>query len=205
MMMSSSNRIENLIQGAREGDRQAFSTLEERFRQRMKAIVLHFLGSSHPSVAAEDVLQETFLRAFRLIKHFDWRGEDSLLRWLGGIARNVVYEIARQNRREPLIGLRDDIPRSEPSQSEALRRNERFDRLQSALDVLKAEYREVVLLARIEGLPLKIVAERMHRSREAVRQLLWRALRQLKENFGDTESFSLPQRNLEDREPRNGH
>ena len=107
MMMSSSNRIENLIQGARGGDLQAFSALEEEFRQRTKALVLHFLGSSHPSVAAEDVLQETFLRAFRLIKHFDWQGEDSLLRWLGGIARNVVYEIARQNRREPLIGLRD--------------------------------------------------------------------------------------------------
>jgi len=85
-----------------------------------------------------------------------------------------------------------------------LRREERFAQLQRALDGLGPEDREVILLARIQGLPLKEIATRMGRSHAAVAQLLSRALRKLKRSFGDTESLHLPDRSLEKKRESDG-
>ena len=78
-----------------------------------------------------------------------------------------------------------------------MRRDERFERLESALNCLTKDHREVIIFARIQGLPIKEIAERMSRSPDAVSMLLLRALRELKSYFGSTESFHLPQRSLE--------
>ena len=76
---------------------------------------------------------------------------------------------------------------------------ERFDRLQEALDSLVPDQREVILLARIERVPMAEVAVRLRRSPGAVAQLLWRALKNLREQFGDTESLHLPDRRFQNR------
>ena len=67
-----------------------------------------------------------------------------------------------------------------------------------ALDKLSPEHREVIRLARIERLPGAEIARRMNRSPSAVAQLLSRALKKLRERFGDTESLSLPDRTLDE-------
>ena len=85
-----------------------------------------------------------------------------------------------------------------------MRRNERFDRLQGAIDSLSGDSREVVFLTRIEGLTLKQAAERMGRSHEAVKKLFWRALKQLRKLMTDTESLHLPDRELKREEDNDG-
>ena len=75
-----------------------------------------------------------------------------------------------------------------------MQRNERFDRLQEALQSLSPEHREVIELARIKGLKAREISERMGRSPVAVRLLLFRALEQLRNRFGDTASLNLPDR-----------
>jgi DNA-directed RNA polymerase specialized sigma24 family protein len=80
-----------------------------------------------------------------------------------------------------------------------MRRVERFDRLRVAVQSLSPEHRQVVLLARVDRLPIREVARRMHRSVNATTQLLWRAMQKLKASFGDTESFHLPPQCLESR------
>ena len=79
---------------------------------------------------------------------------------------------------------------------QALRRDERFDRFQRAFDALDPDSRQVIFLARIQGLPIKEVARRLERSPNATSILLYRALVKLKGFFGDTESFRLPRRSL---------
>ncbi len=90
----------------------------------------------------------------------------------------------------------EEVSAGSGSPSRDLRRGERFDRLEQAIERLSADHREVVLLTRIEGLALAAVARRMGRSEEATKKLLWRALRELRRHFGDTESLSLPDRSL---------
>ena len=76
--------------------------------------------------------------------------------------------------------------------------------MEKALDSLSPEHREVILLARVEGLEIKQIATRLNKSVSAVKGLLFRALKGLKSSFGDTESLGLPERKLGGREHADG-
>jgi RNA polymerase sigma-70 factor (ECF subfamily) len=115
------------------------------------------------------------------------------------IAENNIRQAARQVRHGSMAPLTGDPGGEEASGGTSLRRDERFDRLQAALDELDPDSRKVIVLARIEGLPIKEVAKRMGRSPNATSILLYRAAIKLKERFGDTESLSLPLRRPVDR------
>ena len=195
--MEQAEPVEGLIERAKQGDREAFATLvreyEGRVRPWVQGRVFFYLG---PKLDVEDVVQETFVRAFEALHRFRWRHdhEDPFFVWLCGIARRVGLEFAQRSQRSRRLQTGHDIPAHRDSESAVLRRNERFDRLQESLRKLSPDYREVIRLARIEGLKTKEIAERMHRSPNAVKHLLVRALRQLGVEFGDTESLGLPRR-----------
>lgn len=196
--MGAKDELSVLIRKAKHGDQQALSELLEQHQTRLAAFVCGRLGEQVRSKAqVEDVCQEAFLRAQRNLAQFSWRGEDSLFSWLAEIAVNIIHEIVRTARREPILTAEEDVSVKDPSHARLMRRDERFDRLQEAFRELSPEYRQVISLARIEGLGLKEVAQRMGRSHAAARKLLCRALRSLKEGFGDTESLHLPARHLE--------
>jgi RNA polymerase sigma-70 factor (ECF subfamily) len=203
--MDDDDTIDQRIAAARGGDREAFDRLAARLRERLRGLILTRLGPVLRTQAdVEDIAQETLLRAYRSVGRFDGADEESLFRWLGGIANHVILETARRFRRELIMGLDDALPAVVSSPSTAERRKDRFARLQAAFDGLSDDHRTVILLARIERLPLARVAEKMDRTPEAVSQLLWRALKKLKEAFGSTDSFTLPDRALEDRGPKDG-
>jgi len=186
-----------LVERAREGDREAFGRLVERYQERLEALVSARMGRLvRGALEVADIAQETFARALRSIESFRWQGDESFLRWLGGIAENLIAKAANREKRHGLLRLEQDAAASDPSPSKAMRRDERFRRLEEALAELPPDYREVIRLARIEGLKHEEIAARMNRSHAAVRQLVIRALRQLRERFGDTESFHLPDRIL---------
>ena len=188
---------EQLIQNVLAGDRPAFDVLSEKYRAPLRSFVDGRLGQHlRDRVGIDDILQESFLKAFESLERFEWRGDDSFFGWLCGIARNAIY---RQSRRYVKISKAEPIetaPLDGTSPSRHMRREERFDRLEKALEGLSDEHRQVITLSRIDGLPMREVAARMNRSTKAAYQLLWRALKRLKESFGDTASLGLPDRKL---------
>ena len=97
--------------------------------------------------------------------------------------RDQVGVAARDPKRQHSI--RTDFPvadrRSGPAT--AADRKDRLALLGAALERLPEDYREVVLLTKIEGLPAKVVGERMERSENAVNLLLSRALKKLAEEL----------------------
>ncbi len=189
---------EQIVSKAQGGDREAFDALVSMVRPRLVGVVKSLLGERvKRTIDLDDVLQEICLRAYESIRDFSWQGDDSFLRWLSVIGRNVILESAKRSRREPAPLPEEVVHASGVSETRRLRREERFDRLEATLKDLSPAHREVILLAKIEKLPLKVVAERMNRSHQGVRQLLRRALQSLKEGFGDTESLHLPHRRLD--------
>lgn len=197
MLMDETDTSRVHIQKAQAGDRGAFEELARRYQSRLESLIASRLRAHHiTTLDADDVLQETLLRSFRGVQSFQWQGEESFLRWLGGITENVVLEIARRGARNPVFQLERDVAGSGVSPSRAMRRGERLDRLHDAIQTLSPDYRDVILLSRIEGLNFEEIAHRMNRSPAAVKQLLWRALKKLKEAFGDTESLHLPWHSL---------
>jgi RNA polymerase sigma-70 factor (ECF subfamily) len=189
--------LEDLVERARKGERDAFDELVRRERPRLEAFVRGRLGVTPGSGAEmDDVVQEALYRACGKIREFQLRDPDSPFRWLCGIAANIILEAAGKRRRGPTVPLDFEVPGTGTTPSHALRKEERFHRLQDAIDSLSPEHREAILLVRVEGLPVKEVAKRMNRTPHAVSNLILRASRRLKELMGETESLSLPDRRL---------
>ena len=197
--MCSDHSTENLIRQATNDDRAAQAELAERHRAALESTVRTRLGRHLRSrVEVGDVVQETFEKALRSLAAFQWQGEGSFLRWLKGIATNEILRLAKRERHREFIAIEpSEVAGDDPSPSRHARRGERFDRLERALDSLSPDHREVIVLARIKGLRLAEVARRTGRTPNAVAQLLARALARLKEEFGDTESLSLPAASLD--------
>ena len=195
--MSEHLSTETLVQRSQAGDRKAFGELIARYQQRLEALVETRMGKEvRATMDVADVVQETFARALQSVGRFQFQGDESFLRWLGGIAEHLIVKAASRGKRQKPLELKDDRFASETSPSRGLRRDERFERLLKAIDGLPPDYREVLRLARIEGLKHEEIAVRMGRSHAAVRQLVVRALRLLRERFGDTESLHLRDRRL---------
>lgn len=191
------DQTEILVGRAQRGDQRAFDELVEQYRDRLRSSFNGRIGAGlRKSVEVDDLVQETFLWAFKSIRTFEWQGENSFLRWLGGISHHVVLKAADRAKGQESAALTEEVPADDSSPSKVLARGERFDRLQAAVDTLSPDHREVIVLTRIEGLKVNEVARRMGRSPDAVKKLLRRALRKLREAFGDTESLHLPDRNL---------
>ena len=196
-LMKPHDETETDVASAQKGDREAFDRLTARFRPGPTALVRAKMGTHLQSqIEVDDVLQETFVWAFRSIQRLDWKGEKAFDRWLCTIARHVILKASSSRWRRHHFALDRDVSHKGPSASTVAVRNERFDRLEKALEQLSADHRRVILLSRIDGLPIKEIAVRMDRSPDAVMKLLRRALKKLRETFGDTESLGLPARVL---------
>lgn len=169
-----------LVSKAQSGDRRALDEIASRYARRLEPWIDRRLGSKlRRCVTAEDLVQETFLRAVRSFPDFRWKGEASLWRWLLTIARHAIQDAGRSleaqkrapEREIPLAakaagpeGTRMD-PREPPdtgtSPSKGPPRQERLERFQKALDSLRPEDREVIVLVSVKGIPVKDVAKRM--------------------------------------------
>jgi len=185
-----------LVARAKAGDREAFARLTQDLAPRVGALIRCRYPGALAHEGLDDLVQETLARACERFRRFEHRGDGSLFRWVASIALNVASKAARHGRRAA-AALESEPAASTLTQSHALRREERLERLRSALETLPAEQREVLLLVRIDGLAVNEVAHRIGKTPNAVTKLILLASRALKHVFGDTESLGLPDRGLE--------
>ena len=183
---------ESLAGRARAGDRSALEELLSLQRGRLRSWIDSRVGPKlRVSIDVEDILQDTQLRALESIGRFVWRGEDSFFRWLCVIAQHLIWNASKKrSRRETRLVVEPPGPGMPPSTD--MRRKERLDRLEQSLQNLRPDEREAVRLSRIEGLRIREVAERMNRPESTVQSIIARALKKLRDSFGDTESLHLP-------------
>jgi RNA polymerase sigma-70 factor (ECF subfamily) len=184
---------------ARQGDRKALERLLEAQTADLERFVRSRLGARlRERLEAADVVQETFARALGAFGEFQGDEEALLGRWLRSIAEHVILEAAKRERRDDWAPLEREVAGDEVSPSRGLQREERFARLEAALQALSPEYREVVVLSRLRGLKVREIAERLGKSPNAVAHMMSRALKKLRESLGETESLHLPPRRLDE-------
>jgi len=115
------------------------------------------VGSQHD---AEDVVQESYLRALKFFTGF--RGGNGRP-WLLAIVRNTCYTWLRGNRMDAVTTeLDEDMPLADTrdvNPEELLMAAARSELVQQALEQLPAEFREVVILRELEGMSYKEIAE----------------------------------------------
>jgi len=140
-----------------------------------------------------DLVQDALLNALRGLADFRYENEGDFLRWLSRIAQNALghhleklHADKRDIRREvrldgygPTTGGRlaeAPGPVDVTTPSVIMSRKEELDKLEEAIDQLKPEHKEVIVLTKIEGLSYKEIGGRLGKSADAVGMLLSRAL-----------------------------
>lgn len=165
----------SLVDRARAGDADAFLALVRRHEPELRGLVARMLGEPD---RVPDVLQETFLRAFRALPKF--RGDASLGTWLYRIAYNICLDELRRPRLR-LVPLEDAELAAAPADTAAT--VGRSAALRAALAALPPDERAAVLLVdgegfdytsagEVLGVPAGTIASRLSRARGALRKAL---------------------------------
>ena len=154
--MTSQDQDGQLISRVRQGDLLALGTLYTRHKMQVFRIAL---AVTRDPTAAEDILQECFLRLYAAVDRFD--ETRPLLPWLYRVTVNLSYNwVTRRNRW--LSPLEDAVerlqagPKSSPERS--VERHELQRIVREALDSLKLKHRVVLVLFYLGGFSVKEVA-----------------------------------------------
>lgn len=164
---------ERLLAAARDGDRRAFARLYERYRKALWAYCRATLGDHQ---AAEDVVQETFLRAWSRLGLFE--PGRPLWPWLVRIAQRLCIDHWRANAKrlghEPLDRLRPAAS-ADGGWPDFAERSDLRIRLDSALATLNPRYRRLLLLQALEGWSYEDLARAEGSTVTSVGKVLMRA------------------------------
>lgn len=181
-------RPASLYDAVRNGHVRAVDSLIVEYLPRLRAFVR---SRSDPALrqreSCSDLVQSVCCELLERSDGFEFRGETQFRAWLFTSALNLVRQKQRFHRARKRDVGREVAAMTEVSigyasiatPSRIAAAKEQIERLEAAFDSLSDEHREVIALARIAELPFDEVGERMHRSAEAARKLLGRALLKL--------------------------
>ena len=141
---------------ARKGDWQSFSVLVRRHQDRVYRFILGMMKCREDAL---ELTQEVFLRVFRALP--SWRPDAMFGTWLFRIAANVAIDDLRRRKLATYVSFDEceDFVSHAPGPEELAEAGERGRLLESALQQLPLEYREVLLLREIEEMSYSEIAQ----------------------------------------------
>ena len=176
---------QRLIEQAQQGDRRAFRTLVQRYQQPIYFLARDLAGNHHD---AEDLAQETFIRALRFLEKF--RGEAKFGSWLYRITVNCYID-SRRKKQVSTVSIHDEANESRGFSEQALpdlRQHSPEDgaqargiqeHIEQALTTLSPRERSVFVLRHYKDMPLKEIAGTLDIAEGTVKALLFRAIQRL--------------------------
>jgi len=202
-MCTLGQKTRHLVVLAREGDKFALNQLYSVYAERVRWMVRFRMSKGLRSkLDSMDLVQDTLIHALSGLENFTYRNEGDFVRWLSRIAENELrgnlkrlHADKRDIRREVRLGSNGPTtgggfvgtvgPIEATTPSMILSRKEDLAILEKAMDELKPEYREAIVLRKIEGLSYQEMGQRLGKSSDAVRMLATRAMADLTTIFRD--------------------
>lgn len=191
MIVSGGSTIDEgtLVAQTREGDARAFTALVKRYEGKIFRLAQHITQNRED---AEDVLQETFLKAYEHLDQF--QGNSKFYTWIVRIAVNQALMKLRKRRTDKTVSIDESIDTGEDtvareiaawdeSPEQRYSREELGEILSSAIDSLAAPYRAVFVLRDMEELSTEETAQALDLSIPAVKSRLLRARLQLRDKL----------------------
>jgi RNA polymerase sigma-70 factor (ECF subfamily) len=184
-----------LLDRFRQGDDRAFDDIVHRYRERIFRRVFGMLKNHED---AEEVTQDTFLRARRGLESF--RGDAAFSTWLYQIATNLAhnrYWFWWRRRRHAAVSLdavisadadltlAEVLPDEQPDPGEEMVTQELLERVEAAMKVISPSHREILTLRNVRNLSYEEIAARLDLSLGTVKSRIARAREALKEAMGD--------------------
>lgn len=175
---------QRLINSARGGDLESFNQIVDRYQAMIYRVCLRVLGDAG---RAEDVTQETFIKAYSSLQQYHG---GSFKSWLARIATNRCYDVLRSERRRPAASLEAEQVETEPTWSvepaaedpdSYAGRSQLSAYLENALAELPHDQRVAIVLADIHGYRYEEIAETVEASIGTVKSRISRARARLRE------------------------
>jgi len=178
-----------LLAQAREGDTRAFAELVRRYEGKIFRLAQHITQNRED---AEDVLQETFMKAYEHLDQF--KGDSKFYTWIVRIAVNQALMKLRRRKSDKSVSLDEQIDTGEDTivreiaawdedPEQQFSREELGSILDRAIQSLEPPYRSVFVLRDIDELSTEETAEALGLSVPAVKSRLLRARLQLREKL----------------------
>ncbi len=174
----------SLIKAIQSGDHQAFESLIRRY-QRQVANLIYVTMGNHDDV--DDIAQEVFIRVYRSLPRFKF--DASFFSWIYRITMNLCIDEIRKRKIRKVLSLdfltEDALEKSRKNKdhvmpSDSILADERRQMVQSALQRLKPEHRDILVLREYKDLGYSEIAEALNISLEAVKSRIFRARWELK-------------------------
>jgi RNA polymerase sigma-70 factor (ECF subfamily) len=174
------------VSRARGGDADAFRTLVERHSRAIFRVAYRMTGNEHD---ADDVVQETFLRAYRQIDRFEERANFGT--WVHRIAINCSLDLLRSRGRHEKHRVNDsedgemirEFESTDPQPDRLLLSAELQQHVVSALDRLSGNERTAFMLRHFEGMPVEEIGRTLGIQVNAAKHTIFRAVRKLRESL----------------------
>ncbi len=169
---------------ARKGDQRAFRVLVERHSHSIFRLAFRMTGNEQD---AEDLVQETFLRAYKQLHRFD--GRAAFGTWLYRIASNCSLDLirARKGRGAPQSSRHEDSPSwldriatPDPSPERLTRSSQIANLLEAALKQLSETERAAFVLRHYEGCDIEEIARALGVQSNAAKHSVFRAVQKLR-------------------------
>ena len=178
--MDAADTDRELVRRVQNGERQAFDILFVRYQHKIQRLVSRFLRDPEE---IEDVVQESFIKAYRALPRF--RGDSAFYTWLYRIAINTSKNfLEAKTRRPPAVDIdskdaeamdgADQLRHSENPEN-VLRQDELKSMIKIAIDELPNELRSAVTLREFDGLSYEQIAEVMECPVGTIRSRIFRA------------------------------
>jgi RNA polymerase sigma-70 factor (ECF subfamily) len=159
-------------------DPDAFSELYQRY---LPGVYRYHLARTGQVQEAEDLTAQTFLTALESIHSF--RGQGSFAAWLFGIASHKLADHYRRRRPELPLELAEAVHSPNPLPEEAAVQRLEMRRVTRALRLLSPERAEALVLVIFGGLSMAEAAQALGKTEAAVKMLIHRGLKELKERL----------------------
>ena len=174
---------EELVARSIDGDTDSFNQLVVRWERPIYALAYRVIGREEE---ARDVVQETFLRAFRGIKNF--RGQAKFSSWVYRIALNLCRDWIRRQQRAPVSQIPEDVDPAEllaerePTESieDLVARRELSAIVAEAMKSLSDEQRTAIILKEYHGMTFQEIADMQGCPLSTVKTRLYQGLSQLR-------------------------
>ena len=175
---------------ARAGDAEAFRRLVERHSRNVFRLAFRMTRNEHD---AEDVVQETFLRAYRSLDRFEERAHFGS--WIYRITANCAYDnlrarVRRQEMSEPMAtadasdGPLADLPSGEPAPDRLVFGGEVRRRVALAMRRMSALEKSAFTLRHLQGMSIEEIGQALDLDTSAAKQSVFRAVRKMREALG---------------------
>jgi RNA polymerase sigma-70 factor (ECF subfamily) len=173
------------VERTRAGDTAAFRVLVERYGRSVFRLAFRMTGNEFD---AEDVVQETFLRAFKQLGSYEVRSSFST--WLYRIAANYSLDLIRSRKRHAARrvvesteeeNILDSVKATDPGQDRIYYSVQVKQRLDSALSLLSDQERTAFLLRHFEGKSIEEIGAILDLGVSATKNSIFRAVRKVRE------------------------